>query len=138
MKIQSKYKLSMLSIIMTTKYEYMTNDEIINQYKINKQKERLRNKTAYEKLKENKVNYRQLLQKNYNYQIKRLEEIKQNEQKYKQWKEKHNIINNTCYYNRMLRNSNNNIIEFYSDDGNILNPNEFKNLQNNMNNLKLD
>ena len=36
---------------MTQKYEYLSNDEIINQYKINKQKERERNKNAYEKLK---------------------------------------------------------------------------------------
>jgi hypothetical protein len=126
---------------MTQKYEYLSNDEIINQYKINKQKERERNKNAYEKLKNNKVKYRQRLIKAYDYQIKRLEEIKQDDEKFKEWKEKHNIINRTCYYNRMLRNINNNIIEFYSDDGNILNPNEFikvKKLQNNMNNLNLD
>ncbi len=30
----------------------------------------------------------------------------------------------------MLRNINNNIIEFYSDDGNILNPNEFIKVKN--------
>ncbi len=41
----------------------------------------------------------------------------------------------------MLKNADNKIIEFYSDDGTILNLNEFqkiKDLQNNMNNLKLD
>ncbi len=41
----------------------------------------------------------------------------------------------------MLKNAENNVIEFYSDDGNILNSDEFqkiKDLQNNLNNLNLD
>jgi hypothetical protein len=126
---------------MTQKYEHLTNDEIINQYKINKQKERERNKIAYEKLKENKIKYRQRLIKAYDYQVERLKKIKEDDEKYKEFKQTHNIINKTCYYNRMLKNADNKIIEFYSDDGTILNLNEFqkiKDLQNNMNNLKLD
>ena len=126
---------------MTQKYEHLTNDEIINQYKINKQKERERNKIAYEKLKENKIKYRQRLIKAYDYQVERLKKIKEDDEKYKNWKENHNLINKTCYYNRMFKNAENNVIEFYSDDGNILNQNEFikiKDFQNNMNNLKLD
>ena len=126
---------------MTIKYEYMNDDEIINQYKIIKEKERERNKIAYEKLKENKIKYRQRLIKAYDYQVERLKKIKEDDEKYKEFKQKHNIINKTSYYNRMLRNVENNIIEFYSDDENILKLNEFqkiKDFQNNMNNLKLD
>ncbi len=126
---------------MTQKYEHLTNDEIINQYKIIKEKERERNKIAYEKLKENKIKYRQRLIKAYDYQVERLKKIKEDDEKYKEFKQKHNIINKTSYYNRMLRNVENNIIEFYSDDENILKLNEFqkiKDFQNNMNNLKLD
>ena len=126
---------------MTIKYEYMNDDEIINQYKIIKEKERERNKIAYEKLKENKIKYRQRLIKAYDYQVERLKKIKEDDEKYKEFKQTQNIINKTCYYNRMLKNADNKIIEFYSDDGTILNLNEFqkiKDLQNNMNNLKLD
>ena len=123
---------------MTQKYEYLSNDEIINQYKINKQKERERNKNAYEKLKNNKIKYRQRLNKAYDYQIKRLEEIKQDDEKYKEFKQKHNIINKTCYYKRLLNNAENKIIEFYSDDENILNPTDFIKIQDFQNNLKLD
>lgn len=89
---------------MTQKYEHLTNDEIINQYKIIKEKERERNKIAYEKLKENKIKYRQRLIKAYDYQVERLKKIKEDDEKFKNWKEKHNIINKTSYYNRMLRN----------------------------------
>ena len=126
---------------MTQKYEHLTNDEIINNYKINKEKERERNRLCYLKLKENKIKYRQRLIKAYDYQVERFKKLKEDDEKFKNWKEKHNIINKTSYYNRMLRNVENNIIEFYSDDENILNPNEFqkiKDFQNNMNNLKLD
>ena len=126
---------------MTQKYEHLSNDEIINQYKINKQKERERNKIAYEKLKNKKVKYRQRLIKAYDYQVERLKIIKEDDEKFKNWKETHNIINKTCYYNRMLKNAENNVIEFYSDDGNILKSDEFqkiKDLQNNLNNLNLD
>ena len=42
---------------MVSKYEILTDDEIILQYKINKEKERARNKEAYERLKLNKVKY---------------------------------------------------------------------------------
>ena len=126
---------------MTQKYEHLTNDEIINNYKINKEKERERNRLSYLKLKENKIKYRQRLIKAYDYQVERLKKIKEDDEKYKEFKQTHNIINKTCYYNRMLKNADNKIIEFYSDDGTILNLNEFqkiKDLQNNMNNLKLD
>ncbi len=57
---------------MTQKYEHLTNDEIINQYKINKDKERERNRLCYLKLKENKIKYRQRLIKAYDYQVERL------------------------------------------------------------------
>jgi hypothetical protein len=123
---------------MTQKYEMLTDEEIINQYKINKEKERERNRLCYLKLKENKIKYRQRLIKAYDYQVERLKKIKDDDEKFKEWKEKHSLINKTCYYNRMLRNINNNIIEFYSDDGNILNSNDFIKIKDFQNNLKLD
>ena len=42
---------------MGLKYELLSNEEIIEQYKIIKEKERIRNKEAYERLKQNKVKY---------------------------------------------------------------------------------
>ncbi len=40
---------------MVSKYENLTNEEIITQHKINKEIERARNKEAYERLKLNTV-----------------------------------------------------------------------------------
>ena len=56
---------------MVSKYEILTNDEIINQYKLIKEKERTRNKEAYERLKQNKVKYRMRLNNAYNKQVER-------------------------------------------------------------------
>jgi hypothetical protein len=93
----------------------MNDDDIINQYKIIKEKERERNKKAYEKLKNNKVKYRERLTNAYEYQVKRIQEIKQDEEKYKEFKETHSLINKQCYYKRM-----------------------FNKVENQINNIKLD
>jgi len=86
---------------MSTKYEFMTDDEIINQYKIIKQKERLRNKEAYERLKLNPVKYRQRLTHAYNNQVERMNNIKQNEEIYNNWLENNKIIQSKAYYKRV-------------------------------------
>ena len=57
---------------MVSKYEILTDVEIIEQYKINKDKERARNKEAYERLKLNKVKYRMRLTNAYNNQVERM------------------------------------------------------------------
>ena len=65
---------------MTTKFEFMTDDEIVKQYKIIKEKERSRNKESYERLKLNSVKYRQRLTNAYNNQVERIAKIKSDEQ----------------------------------------------------------
>ena len=48
---------------MSTKYEFLSNDEIIQQYKLIKDKERQRNKEAYNNLKTNEEKYKIRLKK---------------------------------------------------------------------------
>ena len=86
---------------MSTKYEFMTDDEIIKQYKIIKEKERTRNKEAYERLKLNSVKYRQRLTNAYNNQIERLVKIKEDENLYNQWLENNKIIQSKAYFKRV-------------------------------------
>ena len=83
---------SNLILYMVSKYENLTNDEIILQYKINKEIERARNKEAYERLKLNKVKYRMRLTNAYNNQVKRMQQIKEDEEKYNEW-----LINNKLF-----------------------------------------
>ena len=56
---------------MGLKYELLSNEEIIEQYKTIKEKERTRHKEAYERLKLNSVKYRQRLTSAYNNQVKK-------------------------------------------------------------------
>ena len=86
---------------MSTKYEFMTDDEIVNQDKIIQQKERLRNREAYERLKLNSVKYRQRLTNAYNNQVERMNKIKQNEEKYNNWLANNKIIQSKSYYKRV-------------------------------------
>ena len=86
---------------MSTKYEFMTDDEIVNQYKIIKQKERLRNKEAYERLKLNSVKYRQRLTIAHNNQVERMNKIKQNEEIYNNWLANNKIIQSKAYYKKV-------------------------------------
>jgi predicted ATPase with chaperone activity len=86
---------------MSTKYEFMTDDEIIKQYKIIKEKERTRNKEAYERLKLNSVKYRQRLTNAYNNQVERMNKIKQNEDIYNEWLMNNKITQSKSYFKRV-------------------------------------
>ena len=86
---------------MVSKYEILTDEEIILQYKINKEKERARNKEAYERLKLNKVKYRKRLTNAYNNQVQRMENIKADENKYNEWLVNNKIIQSKSYYKRV-------------------------------------
>ena len=86
---------------MSVKYEFLTDDEIIKQYKIIKEKERTRNKEAYERLKLNSVKYRQRLTSAYNNQVERLAKIKEDENLYNQWLENNKIIQSKAYFKRV-------------------------------------
>jgi hypothetical protein len=82
---------------MVSKYEILTDEEIILQYKINKEKERARNKESYERLKLNKVKYRQRLTEAYNNQVQRITNIKADEEKYIEW-----LINNKIIQSKVV------------------------------------
>ena len=86
---------------MVSKYEILTDEEIILQYKINKEKERARNREAYERLKLNKVKYRQRLTNAYNNQVQRMENIKADENKYNEWLVNNKIIQSKSYFKRV-------------------------------------
>ena len=86
---------------MTTKFEVMTDDEIIKQYKIIKEKERTRNKESYERLKLNSVKYRQRLTSAYNNQVERMNKIKQNEDTYNEWLINNKITQSKAYFKRV-------------------------------------
>jgi hypothetical protein len=86
---------------MVSKYEILTDEEIILQYKINKEKERARNKEAYERLKLNKVKYRKRLTDAYNNQVQRVRHIKADEEKYNEWLINNKIIQSKSYYKRV-------------------------------------
>ena len=91
---------------MVSKYEILTDDEIIIQYKINKEKERARNKEAYERLKQNKVKYRKRLSDAYNNQVERMKQIKEDENKYNEWLENNKIIQSKSYYKKVENQTN--------------------------------
>ncbi len=86
---------------MTTKFEFMTDDEIVKQYKIIKEKERSRNKESYERLKLNSVKYRQRLTNAYNNQVERIAKIKSDEQAYNEWLINNKIIQSKSYYKKV-------------------------------------
>ena len=86
---------------MVSKYEILTDEEIILQYKINKEKERARNREAYERLKLNKVKYRKRLTDAYNNQVQRMENIKADENKYNEWLVNNKIIQSKSYFKRV-------------------------------------
>ena len=86
---------------MVSKYENLTDEQIILQYKINKEIERARNKEAYERLKLNKVKYRMRLTNAYNNQVKRMQQIKADEEKYNEWLINNKIIQSKSYYKKV-------------------------------------
>jgi hypothetical protein len=96
---------------MVHKYEILTHDEIIENYKLIKEKERFRNKEAYERLKLNKVQYRKRLTSALDAQNERMNKIKADENLYNEWQEKNKLIQSTSYYKRMEKNADKQIEE---------------------------
>jgi hypothetical protein len=92
----------MTTTTTTTKYENLEVDEIVNNYIRLKEKERQRNKESYEKLKENRTKYFNRLNENLAYQIARVDTIKSDEQKLKEFKENRKVINKKSYERRKL------------------------------------
>ena len=92
----------MSTITTTTKWEDLDVDEIVNNYIRLKEKERERCKKSYEKLKENRVKYFERLNDNLAYQLIRIENIKSDEQKLHEYKEKRKEINKKAYDKRKL------------------------------------
>ena len=88
---------------MSAKYEFLNNDEIIEKYKLIKDKERQRNKEAYERLKLNPVKYRQRLTNAYSNQMERMNKIKSDENLYNDWLINNKVIQSRSYYNRMAK-----------------------------------
>ena len=84
----------------TTKWEDLPVEQIIENYIRLKNLERERNKKSYENIKLNPVKYNDRLNKNYEYQMNYIEEIKENEQKLKEFKERRKIINKNAYLKR--------------------------------------
>ena len=89
----------------TTKWEDLSPNDIINNYIRLKELERERNKKSYEKLKDNKAKYFDRLNENLAYQIERIENIKSDEEKLQEYKEKRKIINKKAYDKRKSSNS---------------------------------
>ena len=84
----------------TRKWEDLPVEDIINNYIRLKTLERERNKQSYEKLKENKTKYLNRLNENLAYQLERVETIKSDEDKLKEYKEKRKQINKKTYDKR--------------------------------------
>ena len=89
-----------MSTITTTKWEDLSPNDIINTYIRLKEKERERNKKSYEKLKNNKDKYFDRLNNNLEYQLNRIDDIKSDEDKLKQHKERRKEINKKAYNKR--------------------------------------
>jgi hypothetical protein len=89
---------------MVSKYENMTNEDIIENYKRLKELQRQKNKASYEKLKLNKVKYRNRLTYELEQQNKRIENIKLDEETYNYFKECEKIHNSNYYNNKKLKN----------------------------------
>ena len=91
-----------MTITSTIKYEEMPLEDMITNYIRLKEKERERNKKSYEKLKNNKDKYFDRLNENLAYQLDRLESIKSDEEKLKEFKIKRKEINKRSYERRKL------------------------------------
>ena len=92
----------MTTITTTIKYEEMPLEDMITNYIRLKEKERERNKKSYEKLKNNKDKYFDRLNENLAYQLDRLESIKSDEEKLKEFNIKRKEINKRSYERRKL------------------------------------
>ena len=90
---------------MSTKYEFLSIDEIIQQYKLIKDKERQRNKEAYNNLKLNEEKYKIRLKNALENQQQRMNKIKSDENLYNDWLINNKVIQSRAYYNRMAKNN---------------------------------
>jgi len=90
---------------MSTKYEFLNNDEIIQQYKLIKDKERQRNKEAYNNLKNDEEKYKTRLKNALENQQQRMNKIKSDENLYNDWLINNKVIQSRAYYNRMAKNN---------------------------------
>ena len=90
---------------MSTKYEFLSNDEIIQQYKLIKDKERQRNKEAYNNLKNDEEKYKIRLKNALENQQQRMNKIKSDENLYNDWLINNKVIQSRAYYNRMAKNN---------------------------------
>ena len=90
---------------MSIKYEFLSNDEIIKQYKLIKEKERQRNKEAYKNLKQDEEKYKTRLKNALENQRQRMNTIKNDEILYNEWLINNKIFQSRAYYNRMSKNN---------------------------------
>ena len=88
---------------MSTKYEFLSNDEIIKQYKLIKEKERQRNKEAYKNLKQDEEKYKIRFKNALENQQQRMNKIKSDENLYNDWLINNKVIQSKSYYNRMAK-----------------------------------
>jgi hypothetical protein len=84
----------------TPKWEDLPIDNIVENYIRLKQNERERNKRSYEKLKLNQEKYYSRLNNSYMHQIDYIENIKNDEQKEKEFKQRRKEINKRAYLKR--------------------------------------
>ena len=98
-----KYIISSYIIYIMPKYEYMTDEQIIENYKKNKEMERARNKKSYLKLQEDQERYFNRLNSAYINQVERLEKIQKDDVRMQQLKEQRRQINRRAYIKRTMQ-----------------------------------
>ena len=81
-----------------TKFENMSDDEIIENYKRLKLIQREKNRTQYNNLKNNPIKYKQRLEQAIEQQTKRIEDIKNDLELFQQYNEKRMYANALYYY----------------------------------------
>ena len=81
-----------------TKFENMSDDEIIDNYKRLKLIQREKNRTYYNNLKNNPTKYKQRLEQATEQQQKRIEDIKNDDDKLEEYKTQRSYSNALYYY----------------------------------------
>ena len=89
-----------------TKFEDMEYNDIVEAYINLKINERERNSRSYQKLQEDKQKYFARLDKNLEYQLNRLDDIKEDKQKLEEYKKRRKEINKRAYMKKKLENLN--------------------------------
>ena len=89
-----------------TKFEDMEYNDIVEAYINLKINERERNSRSYQKLQEDKQKYFARLDKNLEYQLNRLDDIKEDKQKLAEFKKRRKEINHKAYLKKKLENLN--------------------------------